>query len=264
MRALVDEFPDSSWAEEALNNLGTHYILVNEDASAAEAFRELYRRFPRGPRAERAAWKFGWWGYKTGNFAETIRVFESAASAFPRSDYRPSYLYWAARAHEQLEASSQAIERYRVILVDYQNTYYGRLSDRRLEKLEKAARVSRSMVQTPDVGSVPAPPPTAERIRLLLSLDLLDAALNELRYAELRLGHVAVDPGDDGVGVLAAGRPPEGDHIDAARVPAAPTAAGGARLPDELLRVIFPLEYLGRRSGATPPRANWIRIWWPR
>ena len=34
-QALVRDFPDSSWSEEALNNLGTHYILTNEDELAA-------------------------------------------------------------------------------------------------------------------------------------------------------------------------------------------------------------------------------------
>ena len=65
-RALVDEFPDSSWAEEALNNLGTYYILTNEDELAATAFRELYEKFPAGARAERAAWKYGWYQYTIG------------------------------------------------------------------------------------------------------------------------------------------------------------------------------------------------------
>ena len=48
-RALVAEFPDSSWSEEALNNLGTYYILTNEDELAAKTFRELYEKFPGGP-----------------------------------------------------------------------------------------------------------------------------------------------------------------------------------------------------------------------
>jgi soluble lytic murein transglycosylase len=243
VRALVDEFPDSSWAEEALNNLGTHYILVNEDADAAEAFRELYRRFPKGPRAERAAWKLGWWGYKTGNYSETIRAFESAAGTFPRSDYRPSYLYWAGRAHEQLEATTPAIARYHVILADYQNTYYGRLADRRLQQLEKAARVSRSIAQPPEIGSIPPPPPTAERIRLLLSLDLLDAAENELRYAERAWGTSPMIQA-----TLAWVYSREGDLRRAITLmrrayPQHLTSAGASRLPDELLRVIFPLEY---------------------
>src|SRR5699024_7845524 len=103
-RALVAEFPDSSWSEEALNNLGTYYILENDDESAARVFAELYEKFPGGARAERAAWKAGWWHYRQGHYAETIRLFESAASTFPRSDYRPSYLYWAGRSHGKLGA----------------------------------------------------------------------------------------------------------------------------------------------------------------
>src|SRR5205814_9201511 len=66
--ALVADFPDSSWSEEALNNLGTYYILQNEDDAAAEVFKELYTRFPTGPRAERAAWKYGWDSYKKANY----------------------------------------------------------------------------------------------------------------------------------------------------------------------------------------------------
>src|SRR4029453_16532927 len=34
-RALVDAFPDSSWSSEALNNLGTRYIVEDENDLAA-------------------------------------------------------------------------------------------------------------------------------------------------------------------------------------------------------------------------------------
>src|SRR5262249_19176211 len=101
-RALVDAFPDSSWSSEALNNLGTHYILADQDDLAAQTFKELYERFPSGPYAERSAWKYGWHAYTTGNYAETVRVFESAAATFPRSHYPPPYLYWSARARDRL------------------------------------------------------------------------------------------------------------------------------------------------------------------
>ena len=47
-RALVADFPDSSWSEEALNNLGTYYIVTNEDELAAQAFREAVREVPFG------------------------------------------------------------------------------------------------------------------------------------------------------------------------------------------------------------------------
>ncbi len=132
--ALVADFPDSSWAEEALNNLGTHYIVTDDDALAARTFKELYDKFPTGTRSERAAWKYGWWSYTNGDYPETVRVFESAALAFPRSDYRPSFLYWAARSHARLGAATQADARLRLVHADYANSYYGRLADRQLAR----------------------------------------------------------------------------------------------------------------------------------
>jgi TolA-binding protein len=121
-RALVADFPDSSWSEEALNNLGSHYIVTNQDDLAAEAFRELYEKFPAGVRAERAAWKYGWYKYRTGDYAGTIGVFESAAAAFTRSDYRPSFLYWAGRAHGKMGNGPQASDRLRLVHADYGNS----------------------------------------------------------------------------------------------------------------------------------------------
>ena len=61
-------------------------------------------------------------------------MFESAASPFPRSDYRPSFLYWAARAHGRLGAATQADARLRLVYADYANSYYGRLADRQLAR----------------------------------------------------------------------------------------------------------------------------------
>ena len=104
-RALVAEFPDSSWASEALNNLGTHYIVTNQDDQAAQTFKELFDKLSNGPHAERAAWKYGWWAYTTGNYAETARVF-GARRDVSRSDYRPQWLYWSARARENWAAQS--------------------------------------------------------------------------------------------------------------------------------------------------------------
>ena len=122
-RELVRDFPDSSWAHETLNNLGTHHILKDEDEDAARVFADLYEAFPKGRHAPRAAWKAGWWAYKNGRHAEAARFFEHAAAAFPRSDYRPSYLYWAARAREQAGDRAGAATVYRIVHADYQQSY---------------------------------------------------------------------------------------------------------------------------------------------
>jgi TolA-binding protein len=176
-RQLVSDFPDSSWSEEALNNLGTHYILTDDDEAAARTFSELYERFPAGERAERAAWKAGWWNYRQGNHAAAIRFFESAAATFPRSNYRPSFLYWAARSHAKLGARGEAQTRYQIVHQDYGNSYYGRLAGQHIERAAGGtapAEIVPAAHRAPVAAAPPPPPPTADRIRILLAGGLYD------------------------------------------------------------------------------------------
>ena len=267
-RALVNEFPDSSWSDEALANLATHYILTSQDDLAAETFREEYERFPTGPHAERAAWKYGWWAYTTGKYAETIRVFEAAAASFPRSDYRPPWLYWSGRAHDKLGQRETSDARMHLVYADYMNSYYGRLAHRRLAPDVStsaadgaspavgngAGTAVPASVQTPLQPPPPASavPPTAPLIRHLLSAGLLDDGLSELRFAQRAWG---TSPQIEAT--MAWVYHQKGDLRRAISVMrrAYPQflASGGEALPAEILQIIFPLTYWDsiKRSAAT-------------
>ena len=82
-RRLVVDHPDSPWTEETLNNLASHFIIVDDDEEADRVFRQLARSFPKSRYAERAAWRIGWRAYRAGNFREAAETFERAAAAFP-------------------------------------------------------------------------------------------------------------------------------------------------------------------------------------
>lgn len=252
-RALVQEFPDSSWSEEALNNLGTYYILSNEDELAARAFSELYQRFPGGSRAERAAWKAGWWSYKNGEYADTIRVFEAAAAAFPRSDYRPSFLYWAGRSHGKLGAGTQSDARLRLVFSDYGNSYYGRLAGRQLSRLAGGAPPDRAVAATSrEAAEVPPPPPTEPVISLLLAHGLYDDALNELRYAQRAWGTSTRVEATIAWAYHQKGELRRAISIMRRAYPQFLTSDGG-QVPTAILQVIFPLTYwdaIRRHSAA--------------
>jgi soluble lytic murein transglycosylase len=237
-RGLVDDVPESSWAEETLNNLASHYLIVNEDANADVVFRELYRRFPQGRHSERAAWKIGWWAYKNGQLADAATFFEGAAAAFPRADTRPAWLYWAARARDQLGEGAAATERYRLVATDYLNSYYGRLAWKRLEQLKEPP-----VPEIVTAASTSEPlPPTDALIRQLVGLELYDDALKELEYArrvwgdspaiQATFGFIYHQQGDLRRGINAVKR-------------AYPQylASGGEELPVEVLRVLFPVDY---------------------
>ena len=192
-RWLVDRFPHTSWAEAALDALGTHHIIEDEDDLAVEAFRELFERFPSGRHAERAAWQLGWAAYRQGRHGEVVDVFERAATLHPRSNYRPAYLYWSGRAYAHLARTELARARYELAITDYGGSYYGRPAATRLGRLESAeADAGDAPRVTERTGARPAdawtPPPTAELIRLLIGIGHFDAALNEIRWASLQWG----------------------------------------------------------------------------
>ncbi len=252
IRRLADEFANQSWAEEALNNLATHDVMQSEDDKADEVFRELYEKFPTGRYAERAAWKIGWAAYKSGRYADTTRVFEQAAADFSRSDYRPMWLYWSARAHDALKEKALAGARYTLVATDYLNSYYGRLAvahlggavpQRRLV-LDDAARTPDGLLDEegrPVLAIAPLPP-NAAVVRTLVGLGLFDQAIDELHYAQkawgdsapiqATLGWIFHERGDLRPGINAIKR-------------AYPQylAAGGEQLPAELLKVLFPVDY---------------------
>ena len=248
VQRIVDEFPNQSWAEEALNNVATQYILQDDDEQAVETFRTMVDRYPNGHYGDRAAWKFGWWAYKNGRYADTIRAFEVAAAFYARSDYRPMWLYWAARAHEGLKNQTVADQRYLLVATDYLNSYYGRLAVARLAARGVAApqrRLVADVSQAPEADGAAAPaglPDNQRTIRALLSLGLHDQALDELRYAQrawgdssaiqATLGWIYNKQGDLRAGINAMKR-------------AYPQylAAGGEQMPLALQKIRFPVDY---------------------
>jgi peptidoglycan lytic transglycosylase len=262
VQRLIADFANESWAEEALNNLATYAILQDDDWRADEVFRQLYARFPTGRYAERAAWKIGWWAYRNGQYADTVRVFEKAASDFPRSDYRPPWLYWSGRAHEALTEDALAEARYGLAAADYMNSYYGRLAVQRL--VDRGLRVPerrlvfdrRATSGGEDLSGTALPPARVPRneasVRALLSAELYDQALDELRYAQNVWGDSSVIQATIAWIYLQQSRGETGSQqftllrgaINAMKR-AYPQfmAAGGHELPADVLRVIFPMAY---------------------
>jgi len=262
MRRIAAEFPTDPWAEDALDDLGTSYLVHDEDDRADEIFRELYARFPTGRHGERAAWKIGWRAYKRGDLAEAARVFDRAAGDFPRSDYRPMWLYWSGRAYARLDRSDLAAARFALAVADYANSYYGRLARKRLEEQGLRPPVRRLVVDVvgpadaaggdPPRPAVPALPPTEGTIRALLALGLYDQAVDELRYAQAVWGTSPAIEATLAWTLWQQARGEKGmDRLTRARAAmnamkrAYPhyLAAGGEDLPAELLRIIFPLAY---------------------
>jgi soluble lytic murein transglycosylase len=253
-RELERDFPDSSWAEEALNHLATFYVQHDRDDEADAVFRELYTRFPRGRYAERAAWKAGWTSYRKGDMGEAARLFESAAAGFPRSDYRPAWLYWSGRARAAMGDGPGALARYQLTIADYHNTYYGRLTEALLRKEGAPLGPSRLVFEPPAPagGEDDGFPPTEDTIRTLLAAGLYEPAVKELEFARAKWGdspaitatiawaNKQMAASESGTSQFALAR---GAITLMKRAYPQFLAAGGDQLPREILTTIFPLEY---------------------
>lgn len=250
-RGLVADHPESGWAEETLNNLASHYVTSDDGEEADRVFRELARRFPRSRYGDRAAWKIGWKAYKDQRFAEAADIFEAAAAAYPRADYRPSWLYWAARARDRMGETAVANARYRLVASDYLNSYYGRLASGILTARREPSIQPIVAFEPPAVATEPLVPTDAV-IRALIAAELYDDALKEVQYAQRAW--------DDSPALQATvawirhRRGLSGKSMERfADVRGAITtmrraypqflAAGGEHLPPDVLRVIFPLDY---------------------
>ena len=238
-RAFVEKYPDTAFAEEVLNNLASAYIIDDRDDEADEVFREILNRYPAGRFTERAAWKAGWWAYRQGRFTEALQYFDRGAAQFRRSDYRPSWLYWSARAAEQAGDLETGIARLRLTATDYHNSYYGRLAVKRLETQRRGPPIAPTLQRQPLPS---AAIPTAGRIASLLSAGLNREAMSELQYAQRVWGDSAqlqatIAETHKRLGNVRAG-------INAMkRAYPQYLAAGGETLPSEILKIIFPVDY---------------------
>jgi soluble lytic murein transglycosylase len=235
------EHVSSPWAQDTLNALASHFIIDDEDSQADEVFRTIAQRYPKGRFTERALWRAGWWAYRQGRFADASGFFDTGAATFPRSDYRPSWLYWSARAAEQAGDLELAASRYRLAATDYHNTYYGRIAMERLQS-RQATTIAPSLVRAPvPVASADAFP-TADQVTSLIAAGLNREALNELQYAQrtwgdsprltatMALVHNRLGNIRPGINAMKRAYPQF-------------MAAGGESLPEDILRVIFPVEY---------------------
>jgi len=243
-RALVADFPDSSWAEDALNNLASFHIVADEDDLADAVFRDLMARFPSGRYTARAMWKVGWRSYRQQRYAEAAELFERAAVVFARSDYRPSYLYWAAKAREQTADAEGARAGFQLVVADYANSYYGRLAAKALASKAPASPKMEPLPQPPGGGALVAEAavPTADLVRWLIFLEMYDEALDEVRYAERAWGTSAALSATRAWLLNRTGELRPAINLMRRTYPQFLTA-GGETMPVEVLSVIYPLQY---------------------
>ncbi len=276
VRALEQDFPESTWAEEALNHLATFYIQRDRDDEADAVLREMYARFPRGRYAERAAWKAGWASYRKGDMSEAARYFESAAASFPRSDYRPAWLYWSGRARAAMGDTPGAVARYQLTsptITTRTTAASPKTLCRNRERRSAPSRLVFAPCAAPLGGEDGTFRRPKRRSARCLRPGLYEPAVKELEFARAKWGdspgitatiawaNKQMAASESGTAQFALAR---GSITLMKRAYPQFMASGGEQLPREILTTIFPLQLLGSDQEERGRSTSSIRISWPR
>jgi soluble lytic murein transglycosylase len=241
---LVTDYGTTSWAEETLNNLATHYIIADDDATAATVFADYLERFPQGKYGARAAWKLGWWRYRAGDYASAAAIFDRAAATYPRADYRPSWVYWAGRAYAKVKDTEHANARFELVRTDYLHSYYGRLATEYLTSNGGTRSPIGALASPAPVIEVAPPglPPNASEIRQLILSGAYALAEAEVKYAQRKWGQAPALEATRAWLLRARGEYRLAINAMRRAYPQYMTR-DGEQLPAEARRVIFPLDY---------------------
>jgi soluble lytic murein transglycosylase len=251
--AVAKQFPTTAWAEEAWLALANHY---QKDALHDEAlpyFRNLLAQFPDGRHADRATWRVAWAEIRAGRYEDAAQFLERAARLRPTSWVVPGFLYWAARARAALREDDRSRALLEEVVRRYKYAYHGLRAQEALAQLPPAAQplaaaagpsasAAASALAAARGLAAPAPAaatdPPATRARLLLLIDRLSEAREELAAlppsprVQATLAWIDWRQGRRRPAIIAM-KKAYPDYI----------GEGGDRLPAEVWRILFPLEY---------------------
>ena len=184
-----------------------------------------------------------------------MKFFERAASDFPRSDYRPPWLYWSGRSHEELKERELAEERYALVTCRLRELVLRPPRGQATRRSAPAAARDRRKHARLRARRPSSCRPTRRSSRRCITAGLYDDALNELRYAQRTSGDSPAIQATMAWILHAAGAHPRrvisafpllrGAITAMSRAYPQFLAAGGEQLPREILQVIFPLRVLG-------------------
>lgn len=231
-------FQGSPWAEEALLSLAAHYQKDLLDSDALPYYRRLVQEYPEGRYTDRAAWRVGWGDFRAGRFEDAARVWEWAARARAQTGFTAGFLYWAGRAHDALGRRERARSLLSEAHQRFKRHYHGLRAAETLARLGGPLEPSAALVATRPPAADEIPEPHLTRLRQLLLIERVAEALDELRgLPSSPAVQASVARLEWREGRL---RP----AINAMRR-AFPGYVGSAgdRLPEDVLRILYPLEH---------------------
>ncbi len=196
---LTSLYPQSPFTERLLYSVAGYLDIDNRVDEAGRTFDQVAERFPKGEYAERALWRSCLFLYFQKRYEEALRGFWRYHTTCPDQRLAAQALYWMGRCYESLGDGTRASYLYARCRAFAADHYYGQ----RAQSSEQALRQSGLIPGRPSAAidfaqvrqwaeglrrqdlAIPAPAKAVEgildRARQLMSADLPDLALSELR-----------------------------------------------------------------------------------
>ena len=83
---LVNKYPESSYAINALYEKGRSFVLLENNAQAIASFKALLQKYPESPVARKAATEIGLLYYQQDNYEQAIAAYKQVVGNYPGSD----------------------------------------------------------------------------------------------------------------------------------------------------------------------------------
>jgi soluble lytic murein transglycosylase len=236
---VADKFAGTPWGEEALLALANNYQKDSRHEEALPYYRRVLESNPDGRYVDRATWRVGWAEYRAGRYEEAAQVLEKAARLRPSPYTSPAFLYWSGRARAALGQMDRARQLLGEAVQRYKHTYHGLRALEALQHLPLGpASAPVALMTAGPSGLSDIPEPSRTRIRQLLLIERLDEAQEELKAqpfsptTEATIAWIDWKRGRLRSAIIAMKR-------------AYPqyVSEAGDRLPPEVWRILFPLQF---------------------
>ena len=86
MDQLINEFPNSSYADDALFEKGRAYVLLDNNSSAARTFEQLMKQYPQSALASKAGIQLGLIYFNEGEMDLAAEAYKAVIRSYPGSD----------------------------------------------------------------------------------------------------------------------------------------------------------------------------------
>lgn len=150
---------DDELAHIALAEAGQMFIEHRRYADAKARFEKQLLNNPIGGARHDALWGLGWVAFRTGDFKNSRRFFDTLAQESPFGEHGAAASYWRARALEELGARAAAQKALSTVARRYPTDYYGYRAQHRLTQLSKTPKEILSHFAQGGGAAADAPPP---------------------------------------------------------------------------------------------------------